>query len=45
MMLYKDSDIYNTGDIASSGFLVLGLGKSMQVLKQFPGVEAIFCND
>lgn len=41
-LVYKDSDVYNTGDIASSGFLVLGLDKSMEVLKKFPGVEAIF---
>lgn len=30
------------GDIASSGFMVLGLKKSMAILQQFPGVEAIF---
>jgi len=41
-LVYKDSEIYNTGDIASSGFLVLGLEKSMEALKKFPGVEAIF---
>lgn len=41
-LVYKDSDIYNSGDIASSGFIVLGLEKSMEVLKKIPGVEAIF---
>ena len=41
-LVYKDSTIYNIGDIASSGFLVLGLEKGMKALRQFPGVEAIF---
>jgi thiamine biosynthesis lipoprotein len=41
-LVYKDTDIYNNGDIASSGFLVLGLEKSLELLKKFPGVEAIF---
>ncbi len=40
-MVYKDSDVYNIGNIASSGFLVLGLEKGMAALQQFPGVEAI----
>jgi len=41
-LVYKDTDIYNAGDVASSGFLVLGLEKGMAALTQFPGVEAIF---
>ncbi|WP_378954968.1 FAD:protein FMN transferase [Pelosinus sp. sgz500959] len=41
-LVYKDADVYTTGDIASSGFIVLGLEKSMEVLKKFPGVEGIF---
>lgn len=41
-LVYRDKDVYNTGDIASSGFVVLGLEKGMAALKQFPGVEAIF---
>lgn len=39
-LIYKDADI--AGDIASSGFLILGLEKGMAALKRFPGVEAIF---
>lgn len=41
-LVYKDSDVYKTGDIASSGFMVLGLEKAMKALRQFPGVEAVF---
>ena len=41
-LVYKDTAIYNGGDIASSGFLVLGPEKGMEALKQFPGVEAVF---
>jgi thiamine biosynthesis lipoprotein len=41
-LVYKDKNIYDTGDVASSGFLVLGLEKGMAALQQFPGVEAIF---
>jgi hypothetical protein len=41
-LVYKDADIYSVGDIASSGFLVLGLKKGIVALRQFPGVEAIF---
>lgn len=41
-LVYKDAAVYNSGDIASSGFMVLGLEKGMAALKQFPGVEAIF---
>lgn len=39
-LVYNDVDVPN--DIASSGFLVLGLERGMEALKQFPGVEAIF---
>ena len=28
--------LYNTGDIASSGFMVLGLEKSLEIIKQIP---------
>ncbi|WP_371363608.1 FAD:protein FMN transferase [Sporomusa rhizae] len=38
-LVYNDVDVPN--DIASSGFIVLGLERGMEALKQFPGVEAI----
>jgi len=41
-LVYKDTDVYGIGDIASSGFLVLGLEKGMATVQRFPGVEAIF---
>ncbi len=41
-LVYKDSNIYGTGEIASSGFLVLGLERGLDAIKHFPGVEAIF---
>lgn len=39
-LVYNSSDIQ--GDIASSGFLVLGLDRGMKALQNFPGAEAIF---
>ena len=39
-LVYDSSAI--EGDIASSGFLVLGLDRGMKALEKFPGVEAIF---
>jgi Membrane-associated lipoprotein involved in thiamine biosynthesis len=41
-LVYKDTDVYGTGDIASSGFMVLGIEKGMEALRRFPGVEAVF---
>ncbi|HMM22453.1 MAG TPA: FAD:protein FMN transferase [Selenomonadales bacterium] len=41
-LVYKDADVYSVGDVASSGFMVLGLEKGMEALRQFPGVEAVF---
>ncbi|HWR38798.1 MAG TPA: FAD:protein FMN transferase [Patescibacteria group bacterium] len=38
-LVYQDTDQY---DVASSGFLVLGLEKGMAALQNFPGVEAVF---
>lgn len=41
-LVYKDTAVYSSGGIASSGFLVLGSEKGMAALRHFPGVEAIF---
>lgn len=41
-LVYKDADVYTVGNIASSGFIVLGLEQGLEALKEFPGVEAIF---
>jgi thiamine biosynthesis lipoprotein len=39
-LIYKDAGAID--NISSSGFFVLGVKKGLEVLKQFPGVEAIF---
>jgi thiamine biosynthesis lipoprotein len=39
-LVYNDTDI--SKDIASSGFLVLGLEQGMAAVKQIPGIEALF---
>ncbi|MBP2642882.1 MAG: apbE [Firmicutes bacterium] len=41
-LVYTSSDSYVSGDVASSGFMVLGLDKAMAALHAFPGVEAVF---
>ncbi|MBP2651758.1 MAG: apbE [Firmicutes bacterium] len=41
-LVYNDDEVYSGGDIASSGFMILGLEKSLAALQTFPGVEAIF---